>query len=173
MWLGSWADVGTALLVGVVAYGVLVTMLRLSGARTLAKLNAFDLIVTVALGSTLATVLLSSVGVADAGGRGPGAARRPAVRRRLDVGAVPVVPSRGAIASRCCCCGTARSSPTGFRDARMTSEEVRQAVRRREPGTSPDVAAVVLETDGTLSVIPRSRLGDGSALMDLPPADDG
>jgi uncharacterized membrane protein YcaP (DUF421 family) len=30
-----------------------------SGKRTLSKLDAFDLIVTVALGSTLATVLLS------------------------------------------------------------------------------------------------------------------
>jgi uncharacterized membrane protein YcaP (DUF421 family) len=31
----------------------------LSGKRTLAKMNAFDLVVTVALGSTLATILLS------------------------------------------------------------------------------------------------------------------
>ncbi|HWL80919.1 MAG TPA: hypothetical protein VNR89_08200 [Roseomonas sp.] len=41
------------------AYAVLVLMLRISGKRTLAKLNAFDLIVTVALGSTPATVLLN------------------------------------------------------------------------------------------------------------------
>ena len=33
-------------------------MLRLSGKRTLGKMNAFDLVVTVALGSTLATVIL-------------------------------------------------------------------------------------------------------------------
>ena len=31
----------------------------MSGKRTLAKLNAFDLVVTVAMGSTLATALLS------------------------------------------------------------------------------------------------------------------
>jgi uncharacterized membrane protein YcaP (DUF421 family) len=30
-----------------------------SGKRTLAKLNAFDVVITVALGSTLATILLS------------------------------------------------------------------------------------------------------------------
>jgi uncharacterized membrane protein YcaP (DUF421 family) len=43
-----------------------VLILRVSGKRTLAKLNAFDLVVTVALGSTLATVLLSkSVALAD------------------------------------------------------------------------------------------------------------
>jgi len=47
------------LLVGVVAYVALVVVLRSSGKRTLSKMNAFDLVVTVALGSTLATVLLS------------------------------------------------------------------------------------------------------------------
>jgi uncharacterized membrane protein YcaP (DUF421 family) len=47
-------------IVGVLAYVGLVVMLRVSGKRTLSRLNAFDLIVTVALGSTLATVLVSS-----------------------------------------------------------------------------------------------------------------
>jgi hypothetical protein len=35
-------------------------VLRVSGKRTLAKLNVFDFVVTVALGSTLATILLNS-----------------------------------------------------------------------------------------------------------------
>lgn len=48
------------LVVGPVAYVSLVLLLRVNGKRTLAKSNAFDLVVTVALGSTLATVLLSS-----------------------------------------------------------------------------------------------------------------
>jgi Ca2+/Na+ antiporter len=47
------------LFVGIVAYAALVTFLRISGKRTLSKMNAFDLVVTVALGSTLATVVLS------------------------------------------------------------------------------------------------------------------
>ncbi len=45
------------LVIAPLAYAALV--LRVSGKRTLTKLNAFDLVVTVALGSTLATVLLS------------------------------------------------------------------------------------------------------------------
>jgi uncharacterized membrane protein YcaP (DUF421 family) len=44
---------------GVLAYVALVLLLRISGKRTLSKMNAFDFVVTVALGSTLATVLLS------------------------------------------------------------------------------------------------------------------
>lgn len=47
------------ILVGTLAYVTLIMVLRLSGKRTLAKMNAFDLVVTVALGSTLATVLLT------------------------------------------------------------------------------------------------------------------
>ena len=48
------------LVVGPLAYVWLIAVLRCSGKRTLAQLNAFDFIVTVALGSTLATVALSS-----------------------------------------------------------------------------------------------------------------
>ena len=41
-------------------------LLRVSGKRTLTRMNAFDLVVTVALGSTLATVLLiKSVALAE------------------------------------------------------------------------------------------------------------
>lgn len=46
-------------LVALLAYGSLVLVLRFAGKRALSKLNAFDFVVTVALGSTLATVLLS------------------------------------------------------------------------------------------------------------------
>jgi len=59
MLFDNWADLLRVVLVGTMAYGALVAMLRISGKRTLAKLNAFDLVVTVALGSTLATILLS------------------------------------------------------------------------------------------------------------------
>jgi uncharacterized membrane protein YcaP (DUF421 family) len=60
MLFDSWTGLGRVLIVGTLAYAALVLLLRISGKRTLTKLNAFDLIVTVALGSTLATVLLSS-----------------------------------------------------------------------------------------------------------------
>ena len=47
-------------MIGFAAYARLVVLLRVSGKRTLSKLNAFDFVVTIALGSMLATVLLSS-----------------------------------------------------------------------------------------------------------------
>ena len=59
MFFESWHGVLRVVVVAPLAYCGLVMILRVSGKRTLAKLNAFDLVITVALGSTLATVLLS------------------------------------------------------------------------------------------------------------------
>ncbi|MFC7482985.1 DUF421 domain-containing protein [Luedemannella flava] len=56
----SWNYVLRVLAAAVLVYPALIVLLRLSGKRTLAKMNAFDLVVTVALGSTLASVLLST-----------------------------------------------------------------------------------------------------------------
>jgi uncharacterized membrane protein YcaP (DUF421 family) len=45
---------------------------------------------------------------------------------------------------------------------------VRQAVRASGSGDLSDIAAVVLEGNGTISVISRSTYGDGSGLEDVP-----
>jgi uncharacterized membrane protein YcaP (DUF421 family) len=55
----SWTSILRTLLIGVTAYTGLILLLRLSGKRTLTKMNGFELVVAVALGSTLATVLLN------------------------------------------------------------------------------------------------------------------
>ena len=59
MLFSGFEGIWRTLIVGLSAYLALVGVLRITGKRTLSKMNAFDLIVTVALGSTLATVLLS------------------------------------------------------------------------------------------------------------------
>lgn len=46
------------LTVGTLAYIGLILFLRISGKRTLSKLSAFDFVVTIAIGSTLSTILL-------------------------------------------------------------------------------------------------------------------
>ncbi len=53
----GWIGPGRLLLVGPLAYLALVLFVRISGKRALSKLNSFDLVVTVALGSSLATTL--------------------------------------------------------------------------------------------------------------------
>ncbi|WLR54223.1 DUF421 domain-containing protein [Mesobacillus subterraneus] len=59
MFFNSWESALRLLIMGFLAYSALILLLRISGKRTLSKMNAFDLIVTVALGSTLATTLLN------------------------------------------------------------------------------------------------------------------
>ena len=49
IFFSGWDGLLRTLVVGVLAYVVLVGFLRLSGKRTLSKMNAFDLVVTVAL----------------------------------------------------------------------------------------------------------------------------
>ncbi|WP_328517688.1 DUF421 domain-containing protein [Devosia algicola] len=66
MFFQDWEGIVRTLIVGVLAYVTLILFLRISGKRTLAKLNAFDLVVTVALGSTLSAIILQeSVALAE------------------------------------------------------------------------------------------------------------
>jgi uncharacterized membrane protein YcaP (DUF421 family) len=55
----GWSGIIRSLAIGVPAYVALVVLLRISGKRTLSKMNAFDLVVTVALGSSLASTITS------------------------------------------------------------------------------------------------------------------
>jgi uncharacterized membrane protein YcaP (DUF421 family) len=59
MLYSGWYGTFRVAVVSIAAYVALLVFLRVSGKRTLSKMNAFDLVVTVALGSTLATVILS------------------------------------------------------------------------------------------------------------------
>ena len=54
-----------------------------------------------------------------------------------------------------------------LRAERMTPEEIHAAVRSFGHGGLDCIAAVVLETDGSLSVVPAAQRGDGSALKQL------
>jgi uncharacterized membrane protein YcaP (DUF421 family) len=159
MLFDSWAGLGRVVLVGTLAYAALVLLLRISGKRTLTKLNAFDLVITVALGSTLATVLLSkSVALAE----GVLAlallislqyaiawlsARSP--RFQAFIKAEPtLLVHRG------------RFLESAMRAQRITREEILAAVRASGTAEIAGIAAVVLETDGSISVITDA---DGAA----------
>ncbi len=166
MWFDDWSDIVRVLIVGTAAYVGLVALLRISGKRTLAKLNAFDLVVTVAFGSTLATILLSSdVSYAE----GVTALVLLAVLQfvaamissRLRLGRA-VITARPTLLLR-----DGVILDEVLHEQRISADEIRQAVRASGAGSLADIAAVVLETDGSLSVISADRLGDGSALGGL------
>ena len=55
----DWGTLGRVALLALLAYGILVFMLRVSGKRTLSKMNIFDFVFVVALGSALANTILN------------------------------------------------------------------------------------------------------------------
>lgn len=59
-----------------------------------------------------------------------------------------------------------------LRRNRLRESEVLQAVRSAGSGVLSDIAAVVLETNGSISVIPQSKAGNGSALKGVRKIDD-
>ncbi|QPE05082.1 DUF421 domain-containing protein [Microbacterium schleiferi] len=169
MWFDSWSDIVRVLLVGIASYAFLIVSIRVSGKRTLAQLNAFDFIVTVALGSTLATILLTS-DVAFVEG---------IVALSLLLLLQAVVAFAAAVSRRIRKLTT--SAPTlvlwdGQMDEaallrqRIARADVEQAIRQSGTGDLGTVAAVVLESNGKLSVISREHLGDASALGALRPS---
>ena len=161
IFFSGWTGLVRTLVIGVLAYVLLVVFLRVTGRRTLSKMNAFDLVVTVALGSTLATILLNK-NVALAEGAMALAlligmqfvvtwsSVRAGWVRRLVTGEPQLLLYRGDFL------------PDALRSARVTRDEVRAAVRAAGLAELAGAEAVVLETDGSFSVV-RARSGSGAS----------
>jgi uncharacterized membrane protein YcaP (DUF421 family) len=158
MFFQGWGGIARTIVVGALAYVILIAALRGSGKRTLAKLNAFDLVVTVALGSTLATVLLSqSVALAE------GATAFLTLIGLQWIVAFASVRSRRVARA-------VRSEPQllmrngeicaeALRRERVTEDELMTVIRSSSTSDPAAVAAVVLESDGSFSVIPSPQGG--------------
>jgi len=172
MFFDSWQDVFHVLVVGTFAYIALVALLRTFGKRTLAKMNAFDFIVTVAFGSILAsTILNTDTSLME----GVTAFALLALLQYI----LAWLSVRFKTVRR-----IVKSEPTLLlyhgellRDAllrqRVSAEEVRAAVRENGFAQLEDIEAVILETNGEFSVISRSQgLADSIApdLTEYPPA---
>ncbi len=166
MFFDSWGDLGRILVAGVLAYLGLVFLLRISGKRTLSKMNAFDLVVTVALGSTMANALLS---------------KETSLADGLVAFAVLIflqyiitwLSVRSSTVFK-----LIKAQPTllyhqgqFLRDVmkteRVTEEEIRAAVRGQGIGPLEKVEAVVLETDGSFTVLGSAPQGETSALANV------
>jgi uncharacterized membrane protein YcaP (DUF421 family) len=148
----DWSVPLRILIVGSLADGGLIFLLRATGKRTLSKMNAFDLIVTVALGSTLATVLLDSA--------------VPLVEGLTALALLIVLQfmiTWGSVRSNLLR-GLVKSEPTllvrdgeclqgAMNRARVTRDELDAALRQHGLSEMRAVKLVVLETDGSLSVV--------------------
>lgn len=168
MFFADFSGLLRVLVVGVLAYAAMVFLLRISGKRTLSKMNAFDLIITVALGSTLSTVIMSKdVALAEGG-----------VAIALLIGLQFVLTwlsvRSGAIESLV----KAKPRLVFFRGEflraemlreRITRSEILAAMRNQGSAVLNEVGAVILETDGSLTVIGCTEEGGMTTLPDQPP----
>ncbi len=163
----NWSVLLRTAVIGVFAYISLIALLRLSGKRTLSKMNAFDFVITVALGSTLATILLSKDVALAQGVLALAllvglqfAITWSSVRlrwiRRLATGEPSLLVHRG------------ECLPNALKRERVTADELRAAVRSQGLAALEDAEAVVLETDGSFSVVKRDGEHEPSSLSDIP-----
>lgn len=150
-----WMDLVTVAATAVGAYLWLVFVLRLTGKRSLSKLNAFDFAVTVAFGSALATIIISrDVGIFRGGVALAMLALLQYVLTKLSLWSKWVrrtVRSRPTLLVR-----DGRLYHEALRYERVTVDEIAEAIRKSGQARLDRVGAVVLETDGSFSVVPAS-----------------
>lgn len=168
VFFNDWQALLRTAVIGVLAYVSLVVLLRISGRRTLSKMNAFDLVVTVALGSTLATVILSKNVTLAQGSLAfalligmqyivTWSSVRTAWVRQVVTGEPALLLYQGALL------------PAAMRRARVTEDELRSAVRASGLTALGEVEAVVLETDGSFSVVKQAAGTGPSSLAGVNP----
>ena len=144
----------------------LLLLLRVSGQRPLARMTAFDFIITVTLGSTFGRVVTATdVGVVEAV---VGFAmlillqmsaaflkERSALMRRISSEEPALLYHDGQYVQR------------AMRRHRILEDDLRGVARKNGLGSVHEAVAIILERDGQFSVLTEEKLGDGSALAPL------
>lgn len=163
---GGWAPIGRIIVVGALAYAALLLLHRATGKRTLGQMNAFDFLITVALGASFGRILT---------------ARNVALTEAVTAFALLMALQFAVAALRLKSKGFRRAvtaSPSllfyrgDFERARMrrervTEDELIAAVRQNGFGSLGEIEAIVLETDGKLAVISAKKAGDQIALRGI------
>ena len=162
----SWGKIGRTLLLAAFAYGALVVLLRLSGKRTLSKLNVFDFVFVVALGDVLASTILTQDNTLADG-----------------LAAFVALIALQLLLSGLCVSSDAvdrwvNGEPTlllhkgkflmdAMKRQRVTKEEILAAIREEGLATKSAVDSVVLETDGKYSIVWQKTGEDDSSMTDV------
>ncbi len=166
MFFDGWSSLNHTLIVGVLAYLALIVLLRVSGKRTLSKWNAFDMVVTIAFGSMLASALLTK--------------QTSLAQVVLGFGLLIVLQlliTWLAVKSQSFQ-NWIKASPTlllyqgrlleeAMDRCRVPKSEILAALRSEGIGDLSEAGAVILETNGNFSVIKRVAEGPNSTLADV------
>jgi uncharacterized membrane protein YcaP (DUF421 family) len=152
--------------VGTLAYFSLIILLRISGQRTLAQLNSFDFVITIAIGSTLGR-LITAKGVSLAESVTAfftliflqHLVSWLTIQSSLINNLVTATPSllyfRGQFLRK------------AMQEKRVTHAQLLAAVRDNRIGSLDHVEAIVMETAGTISVIKKASTDSPDAVSAL------
>lgn len=150
-WLTTtWTEVWLIALSALVMVAFLIATIRIVGLRSLSKMSSFDFAVTVALGSVLATVVVSSTSLANGA---LAIAALLAVQAMVSIGRQRwklsrLVDNRPLMLMR-----DGRFHDDALRVGRVTHDDVRAKLREANVTDLAQVLAVVLETTGDVSVL--------------------
>ncbi len=166
MFFGSISDVFRIVVTAIALYFLLVLVLRVSGKRTLSAMNAFDLIVTVALGTTLAsTILDSSITLTDG-------LTALIVLIGLQF-SISWLSSRSKTFSHWVksepklLCYRGELLKDSMKQERIVQTEVLQALRSKGYSSLQEAEAVILETNGSISIISKIDHSEKSSIKDV------
>lgn len=155
MFFNGFMELGRIAILGTLSYISLIILLRWIGSRSLSRMNAYDFVVTIALGSTLSTILLSkSVSLSEG------------------VFALFVLLGLQYIVSWLSVrwppfSSLITSQPTllfydgtmlhlQMKRSRVRDIDILSAIRKARFASLDEVTAVILETDGSLSVVRKN-----------------
>jgi len=163
---GSFGPVVDTLIGGTFAYIGLIIWLRISGKRTLSKWNSFDYVVTIALGSILASVLvtpslsvfqtMTSIGLLVTYQFG---LTWLSVRSGIVQNVIKAKPSLLLLKGE--------FIEGSLKRERVAKGEILAAIRLSGCSCVEDIDAVVLETDGSFSVMRNLDIARATALRDI------
>jgi uncharacterized membrane protein YcaP (DUF421 family) len=157
LFFADWPGLWHVAICATVSYLALFAFIRISGKRTLAKLNAFDFVVSVTLGSTLSSMILAKVPIVEG-------LLAVAIIVRLQFLLAGLARQSKSLEK------AINSSPTlVFYDGEfleqalakesITREEVYAAVRTYRIHRMENVKAVVMELNGELTVVEKTSGG--------------
>ena len=157
LFFDGWDNLAQVLIVTPIMYIAVITFVRLTGKRSTSQMNNFDWVVTVAIGSIIASpILLKDVSVAE-GVLAVGLLfflqwilTNLTVRSKVVSNIVRSTPSilvyRGEL------------QHTEMKRTRVTESEIMSAIRENGHAKLDAIGLVVLESDANLSVIPKEAI---------------
>ncbi len=159
------------IVIGTLAYISLLLLLRVSGKRSLAQMNAFDFVITVAIGSTFGR-LITAKGVSLAESI---TAFAVLIGLQYIVSWLSIKSSRFAdllIASPTLLYFDGQFINKAMREQRLTKQHLLGTIRQQGVVSLQDIEAIIMEPVGNLTIIKKQKFEESSDQSILSPVLD-